>query len=235
MGAHHRILVADDDRDAAHALAELLRLEGYAADAAVGERETSIRLDTDDYCIGFLDVSLPARSDVASFLEMRRRQASMRSYLMTGYSIGQLLQQLVKSNSVQMLGDEIRQEQVLAAVREAGNDGIILFGAQKPNTGARLHDLLSSSEYVVAHATDAAEAHAQIEERRVHVLILDLGARIVDAAGIYAALQAEGRARPTIILSSGQRTALEDAPITGIITKPYNPKLLLEQIDRLAA
>ncbi len=68
----------------------------------------------------------------------------------------------------------------------------------------------------------------------MHVLVLELGSRIIDAAGVYAQLQAEGHARPTIIVTSDEPFP-GDAASTGIITKPYDPALLLRQIDRLAA
>jgi len=235
VACRHRILVADDDADAAHALADLLQLGGHAADAAIGGWEALRRLDTAEYRIAFLDASLPGRGDVESFLELRARQTSMRCYLMTGYSIGQLLQETAKSGAIQLLSGPIGQKQALAAVREAGSDGIILAASDGPDTGRNLHDLLAESEYAVAHVTDAAGARAQIEERRVHVLILDLGSRIIDAAGVYAALQKEGHAKPTIIVTGSDGTAPDDAIATGIITKPYDPRLLLERIDSFAA
>ena len=193
------------------------------------------RLDTGDYRVAFLDASLPGRCDVESFLDLRARQAQMRSYLMTGYSTGQLLQQMVKNDGIQILRAPIGQEQAIAAVREAGMDGIILLGTDGADTGPRLQNLLEDLEYEVAYAKRASEAFAQFEDRRVHVLILDFGSRIIDAAGVYGALQAEGHAKPTIILTGSDGAALDDAIATGIITKPYDPRLLLEQIDRLAA
>jgi DNA-binding NtrC family response regulator len=235
MTERHRILVADDDTDAAHALVELLQLEGHEAEAAIGGKEALHRLDTGDYRVAFLDASLPGRCDVESFLDLRRRQAGMRSYLMTGYSIGQLLQQMVKNGGIQMLRASLGHEQALVAVKEAGTDGIILLGTDGEDAAGRLQSLLTDSEYEVAYVTEASQAIAQLEERRVHVLILDLGSRIVEAAGIYAALQAEGHAKPTIILTGSDSASLEDAIATGIITKPYDPRLLLQQIDWLAA
>jgi len=234
VAERHRILVADDDADAGHALAELLQLDGHLADVAIGGKEALRQLDRAEYRVAFFDASLPGRSDVESFLDLCARQAKMRSYLMTGYSIGQLLHQTVESGGVQMLHGPVGQKQTLTAVREAGAGGIVLVAPDGQDVGQRLRDLLIESEYGVALATDAADARAQIEERRVHVLILDLGSRVIDAAGVYAALQAEGYAKPTIILTRDE-ASLDDAVATGIIAKPYDPRLLLAQIDRLAA
>lgn len=235
MPERHRILVADDDPDAAHALAELLRLEGHTAIVAIGGREAMRQVAADDHRIAFFDATLPGRSEVESFRELRLQQMQMRSYLTSGYSIGQLLQQTVASGNVQMLGGSITRDRVAGAVRDAGPAGIILIASSGPEAGQSLHDLLAESEYEVAQAADASDARAQIEERRVHVVILDAGLRVVDAAGVYAALQAEGHAMPTIILANGYGAGLEDALATGVIPKPYDPKLLLDWIDRLAA
>ena len=60
-----------------------------------------------------------------------------------------------------------------------------------------------------------------------------------DTAG--AAGQAAGRAKPSIILASypdqaGARgAALDDAAVTGTLTKPFDPRLLLERLETLAA
>lgn len=234
MDRRHRILVADDDADAACALAELLRFDGHAADAAIGGQEALCKLETNDYRLAFFDATLPGRSDLESFVELRARQANMRSYLMTGYSILQLLQQTAESGGVQLLRGPIGRTQALTAAKQAGAGGLILIAPDGPGEGERLRDLLAESEYAVALATEPADAQAQIEERRVHVLILDLGSRVIDAASVYAGLQAQGRARPTIIVTRGE-ASLGDAAATGVITKPYDPGLLLEQIDRLAA
>ena len=162
----------------------------------------------------------------------------MRSYLMTGYSIGQLLHQAVENGGVQMLRGPIGHEQVLAAVREAGSDGIVLAASTDRDAGAA-DDTISwyESDYAVAHVTEAADVRAQIEERRVHVLILDLGsARSSTRVGVYAALQAEGRAKPTIIIAGGAGGAcstIRSRPASS--PSPMIRRLLLEQIERLAA
>jgi DNA-binding response OmpR family regulator len=229
------ILVADDDADAAHALAALLQFEGHSATAAVGGQDALRHLEARDYDVAFLDAALPGRRDVESFLDLCARQARMRGYLMTGYSIGQLLGQTVKSSGVQIRRGPIGDESALAAVREAGADGIVLVASADPDAGETLQRVLAQSEYAVAYVTDASDARAHIEERRVHVLILDLGLRIIDAVGVYAALQAEGRAKPTFIVAGGDAAILDDAVMTGIITKPYDPARIIRQIERLAA
>jgi len=230
-----RILVADDDADAAHALADLLKFEGHKADAAIGGGNAARELESGDYDMAFLDASLPGRSDAESFFHLSKRRPGMRSYLMTGYSIGQLLSQTVKSSGARLLHGPIAGPTLLAAVREAGTDGIILATSHGPGAGEAVRDLLAEAEYAVVHVTNAADARIQIEERRVHVLILDLGLRIIDAVGVYETLQAEGQAKPTIIMSGKGEAALDDAVATGIITKPYDPVRLLGQIERLAA
>jgi len=229
-----RILVADDDADVATSLADLLRFQGHEADTAFGGGSAASELESGDYEIAFLDASLPGRGDVESFLHLSKRSPRVRSYLVTGYSIGQLLSQTVKSGSARIVHGPIEGPTLLAAVREAGTDGIILAASHGPNAGEAVRDLLVEAEYAVAHVTDAADARLQIEERRVHVLILDLGLRVIDALAVYAALQAEGQAKPTIILTGEEEAVLADAVATGIITKPYDPALLLREIERLA-
>jgi DNA-binding response OmpR family regulator len=224
-----RILVADDDADAAHALAELLNVEGHDAEAAVGGREAGRRLGNGAFDIAFLDTVLPGRSDIESFFALSEGREDTR-YLMTGYCLGQLLHQTAKDGA-QILPGRIQASTVLKAVKDAGSDGIMLLPSAEPEAGRVLHDLLVESEYAVAHVTEAAGVADALEARRVHVLILDLGSRLIEALKVYSALQAENRGKPTIILASADDNAIA----TGIIGKPYDPQLLLGQIDALAA
>ena len=73
------------------------------------------------------------------------------------------------------------------------------------------------------------------------MLILDLKLPLIEGLGVYKTLQAAGRAKPSIILASypdqaGARgAALDDAAVTGTLTKPFDPRLLLERLETLAA
>jgi signal transduction histidine kinase/CheY-like chemotaxis protein len=84
-----RILIADDNRDAADSLAELLRLEGHEVHVAYdGEQALSIfsRIDPD---AALLDVGMPRLSGLQVALAIRQRSSGQRATLIAVTGWGQ--------------------------------------------------------------------------------------------------------------------------------------------------
>jgi DNA-binding response OmpR family regulator len=84
-----RILIADDNRDAADSLAELLRLEGHEVHVAYdGEQALSIfsQIDPD---AALLDVGMPRLSGLQVALAIRQRSSGQRATLIAVTGWGQ--------------------------------------------------------------------------------------------------------------------------------------------------
>jgi CheY-like chemotaxis protein len=85
----HRILIADDNVDAADSLAELLRLDGYEVHVAYDGAEaieTFARVEPD---AALLDVGMPEISGLEVVRELRRRPAGQRATLIAITGWGQ--------------------------------------------------------------------------------------------------------------------------------------------------
>jgi DNA-binding response OmpR family regulator len=95
------------------------------------------------------------------------------------------------------------------------------------------------------HACDLVrngkDALGRMMQGGINILILDLKMPLIDGVQVYSELKRAGRTVPTIIItgSSSEYTdtldALQDVRITGILNKPFDPLVLLDRLDRLAA
>ena len=85
------------------------------------------------------------------------------------------------------------------------------------------------------------DALSRVMDGGINVLILDLKMPLIDGVEVYTELKRAGRSVPTIIITgSGSEytdtlEALQDVCVTGILNKPFDPWVLLERLDRLAA
>jgi len=235
------ILVVDDDVDNARSLGELFELEGHEADVVYNGEAAVDAFARRHYDLAFMDVMLPGKNGVESFLEIKKRNPLARVYLMTGYSVEQLLQQAIDNGALGVLTKPVSIDKVLTALRDVSPTGMVLIAEDDPTLGPQLAELVSQAGYETALVTDGSKALSTIEERRVHVLILDLKLPLIDGVGVYKALAAAKRAVPTIIITgcaseySTQLAALDDVAVTGILNKPFDPTLLLERLAKLAA
>jgi two-component system, OmpR family, response regulator QseB len=82
-GVTGRVLVVDDDADLADQLADLLRIEGYAADVATdGQRGLHLALSR-RYDVVLLDLGLPALDGLEVVARIRRRAVDVRVIMLS--------------------------------------------------------------------------------------------------------------------------------------------------------
>ena len=152
-----------------------------------------------------------------------------------------LLQQAVSGGVRGVLRKPYTVDKLLAILRDTSPAGLVLVAEDDPALGRHLTGLVSQAGYATALVTDGGTALATVEDRRIHVLVLDLKLPLIDGVGVYKELEAANRAVPTIIITgrgSGRSTrlaALDDVAVTGILNKPFDPALLLERLETLAA
>ena len=104
-----RILVVDDDVDNANSLGELFEMEGHRP-LVVYDGEAAIAAYLkEDFDIAFMDVMMPGKNGVESFLEIKKLKPLAKVYMMTGYSVEQLLQQAIDGGNgrIQQAGQSL--------------------------------------------------------------------------------------------------------------------------------
>jgi CheY-like chemotaxis protein len=233
------ILVVDDDVDNASSLGELFELEGHRATVVHSGEEAIEAFRTSHFDVAFMDVMMPGKNGVESFLEIRGMCPDARVYMMTGYSVEQLLRQAMDNGALGVMSKPLEPNKVLGLLAEIGNNGIMVVADDDPALGGELERMIADSGrpcHLVHDRGDVFNRPVSSE-----ILIFDLKTPLIQGVEVYAELRKAGRAAPTIIITaSGPQyrdtiEAMRDVAITGILNKPFDPMSLLGRLEQLAA
>ena len=236
-----RILIVDDNVDNADSLGELFAMEGHDVHVAYSGEDAIEAYRTRDFDLAFMDVMMPGKNGVESFLEIRKAKPAARVYMMTGYSVEQLLQQAVDNGALGVFSKPVDLDKVLSVIENAKPNGIILVAEDDPDFGPALQQAIANSGRNCELVTDGAEAIARVTEGSVQVLILDLNLPLISGIEVLTTLRKTDRSVPTVMITGnidGYREALDsftDIEATGILTKPFDFDILLSKLERLAA
>jgi CheY-like chemotaxis protein len=235
------ILVVDDDMDNAMSLAELFEMEGHRVQAVHSGEAAIEAYKTAQFDIAFMDVMMPGKNGVESFLEIKKLKPHAKVYMMTGYSVDQLLRQAIDHGAMGVFSKPVDISKVLKVLKDISPRGIALIAEDDPDFGPMLQTFISAIGMNCALVTNGQEALDTVRRGGVSVLILDLKMPLIDGIGVYTTLRKEGRTVPTIIITGNGAAyadtldALRDVAITGILNKPFDPVDLLSRLDKLAA
>lgn len=230
------ILVVDDDEDNAYSLGELFELEGHRVTVAHSGEAAIEAYVNSNFDIAFMDVMMPGLNGVESFMEIRRLKPEAKVYMMTGYSVEQLLQQAVQHGAMGVLGKPVDIDKLLRTLDEVTSSGIVLVADEDPSCGSQLKNLI-----------DGAGLRCDLLRRESDTLldndslaIIDIGKPLINCVEFYRRLRQQGHARPAVIVTKpGDRggdafDALRDVVVTGILNKPFDPLHLLQRLETLA-
>jgi DNA-binding response OmpR family regulator len=233
--------VVDDDEDNAYSLAELFEMEGHQVKVVHdGEAAISSFRET-RFDVAFMDVMMPGKNGVESFLEIKKHTPDARVYMMTGFSVEQLLQQAVENGAMGVISKPVDIGKVLSVLKDIKPGGIVLVAEDDPDFGPQLKTMIERAGHPCDLARDGKEALQRVMSGGIDILILDLKMPLINGVEVYSELKRAGRTVPTIIITgSGAEyrdtfEALQDVCVTGILNKPFDPKVLLERLDRLVA
>ena len=236
-----RILVVDDDADNANSMGELLEMEGHRP-LVVHDGESAIAAYLkEDFDIAFMDVMMPGKNGVESFLEIKRLKPGARVYMMTGYSVEQLLQQAIAGGAMGVFSKPVNLYQVLDAVSGLGTSGVVLVAEDDPDFGPTLAQLINRNGYRCELVRNGRDAISRVVAGGIDVLVLDLRMPLINGIDVYATLKKQGRIVPTIIITgnasdhSKELAFFDDVEVTGILNKPFDPSALLDRLEKLVA
>lgn len=230
------ILVVDDDRDNAASLAELFELEGHRVTTAFSGEAAIAASVNSAFDLAFMDVMMPGLNGVESFLEIRKLRPSARVFMMTGYSVEELLQQAIRNGVLGVMAKPLDIGRLLHAVDEVKPDGIVLVEGGGRDTGEAIKAMAETgglSCSLVRRPDEVPDAGSRIS-------VIDLGQPLIDGVEAYTRLKRQGPPRPAIIVtppgaeSGDALAAFRDVAVTGILNKPFDPSLLLGRLEALA-
>ncbi len=234
-----RVFVVDDDEDFAESLAMVLEGHDCEVELAYNGEDAIARFRAQDFDITFMDVKLPGKNGVESFLEIHTFKPEAKVVMMTGYSVEQLLEQAIDHGAWSVLRKPLDMRQLLDIVDKLGSDGILIADDDQDFV-ASFKDLLEDADYRVFVAKNGREAIDRIMSNGIDILILDLRMPMLNGLETYLELKRCGHAIPTIIVTAYAAENLEDVlqlqslAVSGILRKPFDPRELLEAVERLA-
>ncbi len=233
-----KILVIDDDQDFAESLALVLEGRGYEVEVGHTGEEAIRKFRDNDFDIAFMDVKLPGKNGVESYMEIRKFKPDARVVMMTGYSVEQLLDKAVEKGAWGVLHKPLDMEKCLSMIEKIQPYGILITDDDLDFVMS-IKQLLTSKGYSVFVATNGREAVERVLSTGIDVLILDLRMPVLNGLETYLELKKAGRAVPTIIITAftdeetGTIERLRALSVSGVLRKPFDPRELLSAIERL--
>lgn len=233
-----RIFVVDDDADFAESLASILESRDCQVQIAHSGEEAIEVLREQDFDLAFMDVKLPGKNGVESFLEIRRYKPEVRVVMMTGFSMEQLLEQAVENGAYGIFRKPLDPEDVLRMVERVMPRGI-LIADDDPAFVESVRDYLEGQGRRVFGAENGREAIDRVRAGGIDILILDVRMPILDGLQAYIELKQSGDAVPTILVTAYGDTEMERVKTLCsnsaglILRKPFDPRDLLQEIERL--
>ena len=236
-----KILIVDDNRDFAETMADLLGLHGYDTDVAFSGEEAIECFKTAQYDLAFMDVKLPGKNGVESFLEIKKLVPDCKVVMMTGYSVEQLLRQAINQGALEVLHKPFDTTKIIEIIDKIKPDGIILVVDDDPLFSESVKNLLEENGFKVFLAKDGQEAIDKVKSETIELVILDLRLPVMSGLEVYMELKKIGCVKPTLIVTGYAQEEedaikeLETLNVSGILSKPFNPDSLIGSIRRLLA
>ncbi len=235
-----RILVVDDDADNADSLAELFEIEGHDVTVAYNGETAVTAYSSEDFDIAFMDVMMPGMNGVESFLAIRRLKPDAVVYMMTGYSVEDLLTQATENGAVGVLYKPFEPGDILDALTKVLPEGIVLVSQSDDELGRKIQGSIEQTGRRCELLTTRECLRAGVSaDGDVEVLIIDQSVKLIEGLDCYAHLRSSGRPTPAIFLSAVGDIGEDDGDhvthvnATGVLTKPFNPEILLKNVNRL--
>lgn len=195
------ILVVDDDRDFAEALTDVLEAENHRVDYCHTGEDAVALFGRKNYDLSFMDVKLPRQNGVESFLEIRSRKPDARVVMMTGYSMGQLLQKAVEHGAWAVMHKPLDMLQVLELVEAVPAPSLAVIVDEEPGFIEALTLALAAAGLRAVRADAGADAVRTIGEGALDLVILDMRAPLFGMADVFEELLKQGLAAPAIIVT----------------------------------
>ncbi len=235
-----RILVVDDDKDHADSLADLFTLEGHTVSVAYSAQQAIDCYIKSDFDVAFIDVVMPGMNGVESFLEIRRLRPDAKIFMMTGYSVEELLRQAVDNGALGVIPKPFDPDAIMARLEEINTAGIVIVAEDDPEFASALSKNNSGKGKVCAHVTDPAAAVKNGDNQYFDVMVLDLkSSSLINGLDVYTSLRTQGKAVPTVMITAcppdfeGSLETFRDFTSTGILNKPFEPCELIGRLYQI--
>lgn len=239
MSRSLHILVVDDDKDNADSLAELFQIEGHTVEVAYTGFEAIAAYERSSFDLAFMDVMMPGKNGLESFLDIKRMRPNAKVFMMTGYSVEQLLRLAMENGALGVFNKPCNVQEILDGIEAVRPNGIVVVPEQGPEFAPRLCQSIEAAGHSCAVATNGHDALSRATETPHGALILDIDRPLIDGIDIYTTLKNNTGVAPAVVLTAPAKShadvfeALSDIEVTGVLNKPFDPSKLLDKLHRL--
>lgn len=235
-----RIFIVDDDPDFAETLALVLEGRGHQVEVVHSGEKAIEEFKRRDFDLTFMDLKLPGKNGLESFLEIRSLRPSARVVMMTGYSIERFLDQAVANGAWGVMEKPIDIPRVLTMIEKVKTEGILVVD-DDPDFLESISSLLAEEGYKVEVARDGREALECIRGNCIDILLLDLRMPVLGGLETCEELKRSGYDLATLIITAyadAEHEAigrLRSMDINVVLKKPFDPQDLLDALGSLVA
>jgi DNA-binding response OmpR family regulator len=231
-----RVFVVDDDVDHAESIADVLEARGYAVEIAFSGEEAVARFRETDFDIVLMDIKLPGINGVETFFEFKKIRPEAHVFMMTGYSVEQLMAQAVENGALGVLKKPFGMTDLLSALEEVKPRGMVLVADDDPLFANSIIALLASHGYRAETAATGQEALDKLAQGGVDCLLLDVRMPILSGLEVYLRMKQAGKLVPTILVTgyaADDETSRLGTMTQGLLVKPFDPAVLLRAMSEL--
>jgi DNA-binding response OmpR family regulator len=235
-----RVLVIDDDRDLAESVAELLENRGHDVSLAFTGGDGLALIDRQAFDFALVDIEMPAKSGVDTFLEIRKKGHDLPIALMTGASVEQHLLDALESGTLCLLRPRSTAGEVIAATRGKQPRCVVLVSDNVTALIARIQPFLSQQHCTTVIARTSAEGLRWVSAGLADCLVFDQPLSSAAGLYIYLSLRRSGPMSPTILVTLSHDAPHDtmrsiEAMTADILKKPFDPERVLAWLERRTA
>lgn len=227
-----RLLICEDDPDAARVLAEMLSHEGYQADVVGTAREALSSARAGSYAAALVDLQLPD-ADGVSLIRALKASDDTRAMPVIVVS-GDVARGRVRGRSLEVADwmekpvDQARLKLAVQSLFSGNKKPLVLHVDDDRDILEVTRQALGSVEVVGAESL--AEARAELAARRPDLVILDLGLPDGNGLDLLPELTDEDGGTIPVVIYSAQDMDREAAPaVRAVLTKS---RMSLTQLAR---
>ena len=150
-----RVVIAEDEAIIRMDLRETLEEEGYDVVGETGRGDEAVRLVRDllpDLAV--LDVKMPGMNGVESFLEIKKIKPDVKVFMMTGYSVEQLLEEALDNGALGVMRKPFDVEELIAKLNGI-KEGLVVVADADATFTSQIVPILKSQGYDVLVARSA--------------------------------------------------------------------------------
>jgi DNA-binding NtrC family response regulator len=135
MNSPFKILVVDDNRSLAEALADVFEAKGFEPTLAFDGDEAIEKVKSATFDCVLMDIKMPRMSGVDAFKEIKKLAPSMPVILMTAYSVQGLIDEARSEGVLAILQKPVAPSKVVTIVEELKGRSSLLIADPQPDMG----------------------------------------------------------------------------------------------------